>query len=206
MGSSLCRSSVCSAGLKGPGPVGVLPRLQGGCDCLSPLILDAVVCSSSKEEEGFEQQVRRRSQLPAHPLTCPLTRSGGKAGGHHYRQETGGWGMRETRRRGVGSSPNSISVCSAGLKAQVPSGFSLGSRAAATAFSPLILDVVDCSSSKEEEGFGQQVRRRTHLPAHPLTCPLTRSGGKAGGHHFRQETGGWEMRKDEEEGVWLLTV
>ena len=37
---------------------------------------------------------------------------------------------------GVGSSLSRISVCSAGLKAQVPLGFSLGSRAAATALAP----------------------------------------------------------------------
>ena len=37
---------------------------------------------------------------------------------------------------GVGSSLSRFSACSAGLKAQVPSGFSLGSRAAATALAP----------------------------------------------------------------------
>ena len=37
---------------------------------------------------------------------------------------------------GVGSSQDRPSPCSAGLKAQVPSGFFLGSRAAATALAP----------------------------------------------------------------------
>ena len=37
---------------------------------------------------------------------------------------------------GVGSSLSRSSFCSAGLKAQVPSGFFLGSRAAATALAP----------------------------------------------------------------------
>ena len=37
---------------------------------------------------------------------------------------------------GVGSSLNRDRYCSAGLKAQVPSGFFLGSRAAATALAP----------------------------------------------------------------------
>ena len=36
----------------------------------------------------------------------------------------------------MGSSPDRFSSCSAGLKAQVPSGFFLGSRAAATALAP----------------------------------------------------------------------
>ena len=44
--------------------------------------------------------------------------------------------MRETRRRGWGSSLARSSNRSAGLKAQVPSGFFLGSRAAATALAP----------------------------------------------------------------------
>ena len=37
---------------------------------------------------------------------------------------------------GVGSSLSRYSSCSAGLKAQVPSGFSLGSMRAATALAP----------------------------------------------------------------------
>ena len=129
VGSSPPRFSSCSAGLKAQVPSGVLPRLQGGCDRLSPLNLDAVPCSSSKEEGGFGQQVRRRSRLPAHPLR-------GKGGRTSF--QAGDRGMRDEgdEEEGVGSSHPMSSPCSAGLKAQVPSGFFLGSRAAATALAP----------------------------------------------------------------------
>ena len=176
VGSSQFRNSSCSAGLKAQVPSGFFLGSQGGCDRLSPLILDAVPCSSSKEEGGFGQQVRRRSRLPAHPLRG----KGGRTSFH-----AGDRGMRDEgdEEEGVGSSLCRSSPCSAGLKAQGPVGVLPRLQGGCDRLSPLILDAVGCSSSKEEGGFGQQVRRRSRLPAHPPR-------GKGGGHHFRQETEG----------------
>ena len=83
----------------------------------------------------------------------------------------------------MGSSLFRNRVCSAGLKAQVPSGFFLGSRAAATALAPSTWMLFP-AAVRRRRGDSDS-RREGGVP-----CPLTRSGGKAGGHHFMQETGG----------------